>query len=401
MPHSICTSKGNEGWSYFQRLWRTLLVPDIEPRLRLEQLFETETDEFDLHYAFLSRIDLENETECFDIVYGSHESLRSDTTVPLSDTYCRETITDPEGTLAVSDASAEGWEGDPAYETFGFESYLGTTISVDDELYGTLCFADTAARDDPINDKEKALVEMHGQWVEYTMTHWGESSFREARIDAIEGRAVSSDAIDSMMDALESRTRRVVLATLLDTSETSLATLERRASGTSSDLPDQRPPLARRRAEPVQLPAVDDDHVTPDREQFVDGDALGERRPPAVFAVGADGEDRSRSDRVEPVGVDGGPPVSRHVGPLPRDLSVAGVERPDRSAPTEVDPSRRAVPVGPASPVGHFDDRRTIARRRYRQREPSVEIRVDPLTVPRGAPDDERLVDRDEPVDIH
>jgi len=246
--------------------------------------------------------------------------------------------------------------GDPAYETFGFESYLGTTISVDDELYGTLCFADTAARDDPINDKEKALVEMHGQWVEYTMTHWGESSFREARIDAIEGRAVSSDAIDSMMDALESRTRRVVLATLLDTSETSLATLERRASGTSSDLPDQRPPLARRRAEPVQLPAVDDDHVTPDREQFVDGDALGERRPPAVFAVGADGEDRSRSTRVEPVGVDGGPPVSRHVGPLPRDLSVAGVERPDRSAPTEVDPSRRAVPVGPASPVGHFDD---------------------------------------------
>jgi len=93
--------------------------------------------------------------------------------------------------------------------------------------------------------------------------------------------------------------------------------------------------------------------------------------------------------------------VSRHVGPLPRDLSVAGVERPDRSAPTEVDPSRRAVPVGPASPVGHFDDRRTIARRRYRQREPSVEIRVEPLTVPRGAPDDERLVDRDEPVDIH
>jgi len=274
MPHSICTSKGNEGWSYFQRLWRTLLVPDIEPRLRLEQLFETETDEFDLHYAFLSRIDLENETECFDIVYGSHESLRSDTTVPLSDTYCRETITDPEGTLAVSDASAEGWEGDPAYETFGFESYLGTTISVDDELYGTLCFADTAARDDPINDKEKALVEMHGQWVEYTMTHWGESSFREARIDAIEGRAVSSDAIDSMMDALESRTRRVVLATLLTPARpvsppSNGGQAARRRTYPTSD--HRSPGVAR---SPYSSP-VDDDHVTPDREQFVDGDALG------------------------------------------------------------------------------------------------------------------------------
>ena len=71
---------------------------------------------------------------------------------------------------------------------------------------------------------------MHAQWVEYTMTHWGESPFREARVDTIEGRAVSSDAIDSMMDALESRTRRVILATLLDTTETSLATLERRVN---------------------------------------------------------------------------------------------------------------------------------------------------------------------------
>jgi len=282
MPHSICTSKGNEGWSYFQRLWRTLLVPDIEPRLRLEQLFETETDEFDLHYAFLSRIDLENETECFDIVYGSHESLRSDTTVPLSDTYCRETITDPEGTLAVSDASAEGWEGDPAYETFGFESYLGTTISVDDELYGTLCFADTAARDDPINDKEgprrdaRPVGGVHDDPLGRVVVSGGaHRCYRGTR--RLFGRHRLDDG-----RTRESRTRRVVLATLLDTSETSLATLERRASGTSSDLPDQRPPLARRRAEPVQLPAVDDDHVTPDREQFVDGDALGERRPPAV-----------------------------------------------------------------------------------------------------------------------
>lgn len=228
MTHSICTSEPGGELPYFQRLWRTLLAPNIGPKTKLEQLFEHETAEFGLDCAFLSYIDLENETERFDIVHGTHRVLQPGTTVPLPKTYCRKTIADPEGTLAVSDALAEGWEDDPAYETFGLGSYLGTTISLDDALYGTLCFADTTPRDEPINDKEKALIEMHGQWVEYTLDVWGRPSIRETRTDTIEGRAVSPEAIDSMMDALKSRPRRVILIELLgDTTETSVLTLER------------------------------------------------------------------------------------------------------------------------------------------------------------------------------
>lgn len=237
MTHSICTSKGDGGLPHFQRLWRTLLDPNIEPRTRLEQLFETETEEFDMNYAFLSHIDLETKTQRFEIVYGSHEILKSETSVPLSKTYCRKTVTDPEGTMAVSDAPAEGWEDDPAYETFGFGSYLGTAVSIDGELHGTLCFADTAARDEPINDKEKALVEMYSQWVEYTMAYEDEPLFRETRIDTIEERAVSSEAINSMMDALKSRTRRVILMALLDTTETSITALERRLNQENDRIP--------------------------------------------------------------------------------------------------------------------------------------------------------------------
>jgi len=116
--------------------------------------------------------------------------------------------------MAVSDALAEGWEDDPAYETFEFWSYLGTTVSIDDNLYGTLCFADTAAREEPLTDKEKALIEMYGQWVEYTLPLWDEPLVPETRTDTIEGRAVSSEAIDSLMDALTSRTRGVTLMAL-------------------------------------------------------------------------------------------------------------------------------------------------------------------------------------------
>jgi len=233
MTHPICASEGDRELSHFQRLWRTLLDPDVEPRTRLERLFETETEAFGLSHGFLSRIDLETETERFEIVHGSPGVLESDTAVPLSKTYCRKTIAAPEGTMAVSDALAEGWGDDPAYETFELESYLGTTVSVGEEFYGTLCFVAPTARDDPINDKEKALVELYGQWVAYTLARRDEPPFRGTRTDAIEGRAVSPEAIDAMMGTLKSRTRRDILVTLIDTDETSLSALERR-------FPDER-----------------------------------------------------------------------------------------------------------------------------------------------------------------
>lgn len=224
MTHSICTSGPGE-LSYFQRLWRTLLAPDIDPRTKVEQLFEHETVEFDMEYAFLARIDLETETEYFELVHGSHEVLRRGSAAPLSKTYCRKTIADPDGTLAVSDALAEGWGGDPAYETFGLGSYLGTTVSLDDGLYGTLCFADTAARDEPITAEEKALIEMHGQWAEYALHLWNGPPIQRTTSDTITRRAVSSEAIDTMMGALKSRTRRDVLTALLDTTDVEIAAL--------------------------------------------------------------------------------------------------------------------------------------------------------------------------------
>jgi hypothetical protein len=193
----------------------------------LEQLLAQETTEFDLEYGFVSHIDRHRETERFELVHGSHELLQPNATVPLGRTYCRKTIAHPEGTLAVSDASAEGWDSDPAYETFELGSYLGTTVAVGDDLYGTLCFANTAPRDEPFQDEEKALLELHSQWVEVVLAGSESSPTQTIPFDAVAGRTVSSDAIDAMMDALRSPIRRGVLLTLLNNSPpVRVATLE-------------------------------------------------------------------------------------------------------------------------------------------------------------------------------
>lgn len=228
MPHSLSEPGAGEALPYLKRLWRILLAPDVDPRTKLERLLEHEAAEFDLEYAFLSHIDLENETERFEITHGSHPILKPGSTVALPRTYCRKTIAEPTGTMAITDALAEGWAGDPAYETIELGSYLGTTVSIDDDLYGTLCFANTAARDEPFVDGEKAVLEMHGQWIEYTLALWDEPLYWGTGMGPVEDRPVASDAIDSMMDALKTHSRRVVLMALLDAPEIGVSTLEDR-----------------------------------------------------------------------------------------------------------------------------------------------------------------------------
>lgn len=229
MAHRICESDMAEGLEYFQRLWRPLLSPELDTRTKLNRLLEHEADGFDLEYGLLSRIDVEGGTEYFEAAHSSHDVLQRNATVPLSRTYCRKTIADPEGALAVSDARAEGWEDDPAYETLGLGSYLGTTVNADDELYGVLWFANPTPRADPLTTEEKSLIELYGRWVEHVLAVQDDWSGREASFDTIEQRAVSSKAIDSMMNALETPAGRTVLAALCgDTATVSITTLNQR-----------------------------------------------------------------------------------------------------------------------------------------------------------------------------
>ena len=58
-------------------------------------------------------------------------------------TYCRRTV-EQHSPLALSNVPNQGAK-DPAYEEHGVDCYLGTTVFVDGEVYGTVCFTD----DDP------------------------------------------------------------------------------------------------------------------------------------------------------------------------------------------------------------------------------------------------------------
>lgn len=217
MAHRICQSGSPESAvTYLNDLVSTLLDPSDDLRTRLEAVFRIESAELDLSCAFLTRISRPDDAQHVQVAHGTHDELQAGESAPLSESYCRKTIADPEGTLCVSDARDEGWADDPAYQRFGLESYLGTTVEVDGAVYGTLCFARSEAREDPITEEETALVEILAEWVGYEMSKWGTPPpTGPVAANDVESALLSRE-LDRALEMLCAPERRFVLLYLLD-----------------------------------------------------------------------------------------------------------------------------------------------------------------------------------------
>lgn len=215
--HSICTPDQRESFAYLQRLASILFATDLDLGSKLQRLFTEETAEFGLDYAFFSRIDRDAGVQQFEIVHDPDGHIEPGQTMPLERTYCRKTIGTADGTMAVSDAREEGWADDPAFDEWGFGTYLGTTVTVDGDVYGTLGYVNSEPRAEAIVPEEEALVGMQGQFVSYKLSQWTEAPSHESIQAVDEGADITDAEIDTMMDALGSPERRVVLLSLLAT----------------------------------------------------------------------------------------------------------------------------------------------------------------------------------------
>lgn len=139
---------------------------DLPLSERIRALLDIGRERLDLPFGFLTRIS--DGTQHVIEALGTHEDLQSGASAPLSEAYCRKTI-EQEGLLGVQNAPAEGWTEDPAYERFQLNCYLGGKIIVDDELYGTVCFASSDVRDREFSPSERAFVELLVQWLGYEL----------------------------------------------------------------------------------------------------------------------------------------------------------------------------------------------------------------------------------------
>jgi len=133
---------------------------------KIQQLIDLGREYLNLPYGFLTRV--ADGAQQIVQASGTHPLLQAGETCPLSQAYCRKTI--EQGSLvAVRDAVAEGWKDDPAYQTFELEAYIGSTVFVEEELYGTFCFAGPDAREAPFTERECTFVELITRWASYEL----------------------------------------------------------------------------------------------------------------------------------------------------------------------------------------------------------------------------------------
>jgi PAS domain S-box-containing protein len=120
-------------------------ISDVEQPLdeKIQSVLEIAADELDFPIAYFT--DIDDQTQRIVASVGDHDEVTKGTVDPLEQTYCRKTV-ETESPMMIADAEAEGWEDDPAYQKFGFSCYIGAPVTVADDTYGTICFADDSSR---------------------------------------------------------------------------------------------------------------------------------------------------------------------------------------------------------------------------------------------------------------
>ena len=153
-------SHREESEQYRQQLLEIVSDTALSDPEKIDRLLALGRDRLGVENGHLVIID--EETDRHEVVRISGSEIVREGVTDLSTTYCRKTI-QSDGILDVYRAGDQGWEGDPAYEAFGLECYIGGKLGMDDRLFGTLCFAGECSRE-PFTHNEKAFFELLRQW---------------------------------------------------------------------------------------------------------------------------------------------------------------------------------------------------------------------------------------------
>jgi len=176
---------------FLRDLYEVTTDTDLTLEDKIDRTLALGCERLDLPHGFLTRIRTDDDGDGRQaMVYsrGDHPTIRPGESCPLSEAYCRETV-EPDGFQAIPDTVAAGWGGDPAQERFGLGAYIGGKVAVDDELYGTLCFASEEPRERPFSEADRMLVRVVSRWVSYELERHRQQTDLQHTNDRLEGFA--------------------------------------------------------------------------------------------------------------------------------------------------------------------------------------------------------------------
>ena len=191
------TTARNDG-RYRERLYEVRDATDLTVEERIDELLAVGREYLGVESAHLSRITDDGETyEVRQSVGGERELVPAGAVFDTENLYCRRTV-EQQSPLALSDAPAQGWADDPAYEEHGLACYLGAQVAVAGDDFGTVCFTSEAPRDADFDPLERSFVELVARMVGQEL----ERRQYERELDATEqARRSAATKYESLLQA--------------------------------------------------------------------------------------------------------------------------------------------------------------------------------------------------------
>lgn len=107
---------------------------------------------------------IEDDTLTVRYAGGCGDLPEAGTEFPLPETYCGLAFAAGEPTQFHH--FSEGPKANhPCFGTFGFESYVGAPLIVDDQPYGTICFTSTEPQSEPFSDWQMSVIRLFAAWI--------------------------------------------------------------------------------------------------------------------------------------------------------------------------------------------------------------------------------------------
>ncbi|WP_177167496.1 PAS domain S-box protein [Halopenitus malekzadehii] len=231
-----------------------------------------------VEHSHIQRRDGNSTTDTVVASDGDNPELTDGVTLDRETTYCRRVI-DSDGPVALTDAPNQGWDDDPAFQQHGLYCYLGTTIFVHGDVYGTVCFSSRNPRETAFASEEKAAVELLARLLGREI----ETSHHEQRITEAQQ---AQQRVENKYEALLQQAPDAVF--LADTDTAIISEANEKAAGLTGyaqsqlegmSVLDLHPPTERDRyAQLFDTESVGESELSGDpRDRFADGMPLSLR----------------------------------------------------------------------------------------------------------------------------
>ena len=141
---------------------------DLTPDEQITETLRLGCRLLDMEIGKVGHLNTEKNTSTFlNTVAPPDMPIKRGKILPLDKTYCNLTF-NSSGPIAIHHVGSSEYKDDISYQFLGMEAYIGTTIFVNGEKFGTVHFVNRKPRKKPFTDTDIDMLNLIGSWVAVT-----------------------------------------------------------------------------------------------------------------------------------------------------------------------------------------------------------------------------------------